>query len=175
MNGAVYEIGIMDTLPNPGYLNTIIHSQRSKPPKARSRPPSPPHKRQYQPPLLEEDVAVDAPPTATEHSYNPQVDNNVPGVVDPNSNAIFEGQGLDQDNDIDPIDDHPIQAPPEPFDVLCEMALNPEDPMNEDGQIDTPRRSHRNRNQTTWYDDEVEEEKQKLLRNGGQKATYQQQ
>ena len=129
------------------------------------------HKRLCQPPCLEEGYVVDAPPTADENPLLPQVvvidvDQ---GVLGPQSNSNFHGQG--QELGDDSTHGHPIQAPSEHFNALCELALDTEDPMNEDDQIDTPRRSNRNRTKTTWYDDEVEEEKQKLIRNGGQKAS----
>jgi hypothetical protein len=180
-NGAVYEVGIFDVLPNPSYLNSITASQHVKHLTTRSAAhnssiQSPPRKRQilFQLPEAGFGLAMET----DVRQPNDQIGSTLPGMILPTEfqqNPRFQFEGSKHDTvDNGPIhvgssEDEPMGV--EPMDVLLE-AMTPPSPKRDDvisspeETNDLPRRSTRTKNQPQFYQvDEVEREEKAARHN----------
>ena len=179
-NGAVYEVGLYEILPNPSYLNSITCSQHRNILTTRSQRDmlivSPPRKRQHvevvesfvAPEAMNQDdfvvpfdvdfqVKVTTPENSSDSLAGPQVCSTLPGVILPsdfqqNPRFQFEGPQVDR------IFDQP-QGNKNPDDNAMDVLLEAMTPETSGETEDQPRRSTRVRSQPHLYQfDEVERE-----------------
>ena len=175
-NGAVYEVGLYEILPNPSYLNSITCSQHRNILTTRSQRDmliiSPPRKRQHvevverfvAPEAMNQDdfvvpfdvdfqVKVTTPENSSDSLAGPQVCSTLPGVILPSDfqqdpRFQFEGPQVDR-----------IFGNNKPDDNAMEALLDAMTPENSRESEDQPHRSTRVRTQPHLYQfDEVERE-----------------
>jgi hypothetical protein len=155
-NGTVYEVGILDVLPDPGYLDTVTQPQRSPILTTRSVSLSPPKKKPYQVSGLKI-ARMQEVPQAQEA---PQVMSSLPGVILPpefqeDPRFHFEGPTFHGKGPVQPEDD-PMQ------DLIDAFS---------DDENEEPRRTPRNRNRPEFYQSDAVEAQEKMARQEGSKAS----
>ena len=168
VHGVAYEIGVLEKLPHPGYLDTISQSQHIPLLTTRTFSTSPPKKRRHHEADFNAECSINLMPALPPPPVPlPPSTSTLPGVVLPaefleNPHFAFDGTNL-REKDI---------APPENCPLQCLLNVVEADEIQIDSSDDDiTERPQRNRSQPNLYQSDAIENAERRARMGKDKAS----